>query len=126
MARRSKQPKTAAASDASRSRRDDAQAPTRQRLLNEASKLFARRGYYGTSTHAIAEAVGIRQPSLFYHFASKQDLMKAMLEYDLDTPARRAKRLLDAKGSPAARLYCFVRADTAHLAASPYNLVGLH
>jgi len=101
-------------------------ASTRDRVLYEASRLFAHRGYYGTSTHAIAEAVGIRQPSLFHHFASKQEIMRALLSHDLDQPARRASELAEANGSPSARLYCYIRADTAHLAASPYNLIGLH
>jgi AcrR family transcriptional regulator len=127
MAQRSPQARiSASAKEVQSEARDGGRPSTRQLLLHEASKLFARRGYYGTSTHAIAKATGIRQPSLFYHFTSKQELMKSILAYDLDEPARRAKAIVDAKGSPASRLYCFVHADTAHLAASPYNLVGLH
>ena len=52
---------------------------TRERILTEASRLFAERGYDGTSTRQIADAVGIRQPSLFHHFASKQAIMEELL-----------------------------------------------
>jgi AcrR family transcriptional regulator len=45
---------------------------TRERILREASRLFATRGYYGSSTRDIAAAVGIQQPSLFHHFPHKQ------------------------------------------------------
>ncbi|MFD8382255.1 TetR/AcrR family transcriptional regulator [Streptomyces sp. NPDC059679] len=41
---------------------------TRRRILTEAALLFRRHGYRGTSTRQIAEAVGIKQPSLFHHF----------------------------------------------------------
>ena len=52
----------------------------RQRILTEATHLFARRGYEGTSVQAISEAVGIRKPSLLYHFSSKALLRDAVLE----------------------------------------------
>lgn len=52
----------------------------RQRILDAATALFAERGYDGTSVQAIAEAVGIRAPSLLYHFPSKELLRDAVLE----------------------------------------------
>jgi TetR/AcrR family transcriptional regulator len=52
----------------------------RERILTEATHLFARRGYEGTSVQAISEAVGIRKPSLLYHFPSKALLRDAVLE----------------------------------------------
>ena len=44
----------------------------------EASHLFAVRGYFGTSTRDIADAVGLRQPSLFFHFPSKQAIVEQL------------------------------------------------
>ena len=52
----------------------------RQRILHAATRLFAHRGYEGTSVQAISEAVGIRKPSLLYHFPSKAALRDAVLE----------------------------------------------
>ncbi|MGH2596951.1 MAG: helix-turn-helix domain-containing protein [Actinomycetota bacterium] len=46
---------------------------TRERILHEASELFARQGYHGTTTRQIADAVGVRQPALFHHFDAKSD-----------------------------------------------------
>lgn len=82
--------------------RGPAQGPTRERILGVAADLFARRGYHGTSTRAIAEAVGIRQPSVFHHFVSKSEIMKVLLDSALEgVPTGVAA---GAEGSPAERL----------------------
>ncbi len=52
----------------------------RQRILEHATRLFARQGFNGTSVQAVAEAVGIRKPSLLYHFKSKDALRQGVLD----------------------------------------------
>ena len=84
---------------------------TRERILREASRLFAVRGYYGTSTRDIARAVGIRQPSLFHHFPNKEAIFQELLSYSLDDSAVVAEHLAGASGNPAARLYRFPRTN---------------
>ena len=100
--------------------------PTRERILYEASQLFARQGFHATTTRQIARAVGIRQPSLFHHFASKDAILDALLAWDLDV-ALPAVRDLAASADPAGvRLFRYVRDDADHLATAPYNLSGLY
>jgi AcrR family transcriptional regulator len=98
---------------------------TRERILREASRLFAVRGYYGTSTRDIATAVGIRQPSLFHHFPNKEAIFQELLSYSLDDSAVVAEHLAGASGSPAARLYRFLVEDFRYLMESPYDLRGI-
>lgn len=95
---------------------------TRERILREASHLFAARGYYGSSTRDIATAVGIRQPSLFHHFPNKQAIFQELLSYSLDDSAEVADFLARKAGSPAARLYRFLVEDFRYLMDSPYDL----
>lgn len=49
-------------------------------ILDEATRLFAERGYDGTSMADLAERVGLRKASLFHHFASKEELRAAVLD----------------------------------------------
>ncbi|WP_020661369.1 TetR/AcrR family transcriptional regulator [Amycolatopsis benzoatilytica] len=41
--------------------------------------LFAERGYHGTALSQIADALGIRTPSLYNHMKSKQDLLRDII-----------------------------------------------
>lgn len=52
----------------------------RDRVLDEATRLFAARGYGGTSLQAIADAVGVRKQSLLYYFSTKEELRGAVLQ----------------------------------------------
>ena len=47
----------------------------REELTRTAARLFAERGYHGTSLADIAEALGIQKASLYHHIASKEDLL---------------------------------------------------
>lgn len=49
-------------------------------ILDEATRLFAERGYAACSMADLAECVGLRKASLFHHFPSKDDLYGAVLE----------------------------------------------
>lgn len=47
----------------------------RTEVTREAAKLFAQKGYHGTSVGDIAEALGVQKGSLYAHIASKEDLL---------------------------------------------------
>lgn len=51
---------------------------TRERILAAALELFSRKGYENASMNDIAEAVGIRAPSLYKHFPGKEALFAAV------------------------------------------------
>ena len=66
------------------------QEDTKQRILDQALELFSAHGYDAVSVGQIAEAVGIKAPSLYNHFPSKQAIFNAIMEstaeqYEADT-----------------------------------------
>jgi AcrR family transcriptional regulator len=100
-------------------RRDRSEA-TRTRLLEAAGKLFAKRGYGGTSLGAIEAEAGAHRALVGYHFGNKQDLYSAVLEnaiedgMDLLEPARKSE-------APASlRLTLFIDALGALFERSPH------
>ena len=70
-------------------------AATAARIMDVAERLFAERGYAETTLRAVAAAVGIQNPSLYSHFASKEALYEAVLE-------RAVKPLLEVLQAAAA------------------------
>lgn len=66
------------------------QEDTRQKILDKALELFAAQGYDSVSVGEIAQAVGIKAPSLYNHFPGKQAIFDAIVEstaaqYEADT-----------------------------------------
>ena len=53
---------------------------TKQRILEKSLELFSAKGYDAVSVGEIAKAVGIKAPSLYNHFPSKQAIFDAILE----------------------------------------------
>jgi AcrR family transcriptional regulator len=47
----------------------------RSELTRQAARLFAEKGYHGTSIGDLAEAMGVQKGSLYAHISSKQDLL---------------------------------------------------
>ena len=53
---------------------------TKQKILLESLRLFSQRGYDAVGVEQIAAAVGIKAPSLYKHYSSKQDIFDAIFE----------------------------------------------
>src|SRR5215472_17436276 len=66
--------------DVARVTRAESKERTRQRLLEEAQRLFRERGYAATSLEQIAEAAEVTKGAIYGQFASKEDLMLSALE----------------------------------------------
>jgi AcrR family transcriptional regulator len=60
--------------------RATSKARTRQRLLDEAERLFRERGYAATSLEQIAEAADVTKGAIYGHFSSKEDLLLSAIE----------------------------------------------
>jgi AcrR family transcriptional regulator len=97
-----------------------------EQILDAAAQLFVERGFAATSTRAIADRVGIRQASLYYHFPSKEQILKVLLMRTVE-PSVRVAGYLDAATEPAVvRLAALIGFDTGQLARSSYNIGTLY
>lgn len=76
---------------------------TRDKILDAAEALFARRGFSGVGMREVAEAAGLGKSSLFHHFKSKIELYAAVLQRILDLIELRLIRGLAQGGSPLER-----------------------
>ena len=65
-------------------------------IKQAALRLFSAQGYEGTPLSAIAKEVGIKTPSLYAHFASKEQLFFAVYEDVLDEHAERLEALIES------------------------------
>lgn len=95
---------------------EPAGADVRDALLAAAARLFAAQGYANTSTREIAAAVGLRQPSLFHYFASKDLILDAIL---VQLMAPSLAQFAALKAVPAAadvRLFAALFADARQVA----------
>ena len=57
---------------------DQADASTREKILDVALDLFTDQGFDGTSMREIAERLHISKPAIYYHFASKEEILMAL------------------------------------------------
>ncbi|HKX44117.1 MAG TPA: TetR/AcrR family transcriptional regulator [Burkholderiaceae bacterium] len=63
-------------------------------LVRVAAKLFREKGFDGTTIRDIADAVGMRSGSPFYHFANKHELLMAVMEEGLRLGLARTQDVL--------------------------------
>jgi AcrR family transcriptional regulator len=61
-----------------------AEKNTKMRIFDASVDLFAQKGFDAVSMQEIADAVGIKKASLYYHFASKDQLLDGILTYPIE------------------------------------------
>ncbi|MFI1734176.1 TetR/AcrR family transcriptional regulator [Streptomyces acidicola] len=95
---------------------------TQEEILQVASRLFGEQGYAKTTTRQIADSVGIKQSTLYYHFADKQAILASLLSSTV-TPALECARWLGERGlDPVVRLCALVAFDLDTLLSDRHNL----
>ena len=100
-------------------RTNTAEVSARERILDAAEDLFARRGYAGVGMSEIAEAVGLGKSSLFHHFRTKAQLHTATVDRILRQVDGELTRSLAQGGSAVERLDRWVDALIDLLASTP-------
>jgi TetR/AcrR family transcriptional regulator len=115
----------------------------RRQLIEVAIDLFSKNGFAGTTTKEIAAAAGVTEAIIFRHFATKQDLYKAILDYkcgqlSIENWMDEAQGLMDAEDDTGffrfliEKMVSFARDDTkfsrllAHAALEGHELAIMH
>ena len=94
-----------------------------EEILKVAARLFSLKGYAGTTMAEIADSVGIRSPSLYYHFSDKSDILRALANIILDEAVSDSHKLLKSKSEPIVkRVQDLVSGLVYRLRTSPYEL----
>lgn len=81
----------------------------RDRILGAAARLYALKGYEGTSMREIADAAAVTKPLIYYHFESKQSLFSSLLRESLASCRGKGEEILDRESSCAEKLRFFLQ-----------------
>jgi AcrR family transcriptional regulator len=105
------------AEESSRSRGDD----TRARLFTSAIRLFADRGYEGTTVDLIVREAGVAKGTFFIHFATKDAVITQLVRNQVNVARRAREGVLASRRSPVDALRAAVM-TLAEQAASDRQL----
>ncbi len=78
---------------------------SRERLLREAERLFMAHGFAAVSTREICTAAGVKQPSLYHHFGSKEGLYLAVVQRWFDAHGAGVQRAIAAHSTLREQLH---------------------
>jgi len=79
----------------------------RQRVIDGAAATFARHGYHGVGTRAIAEALGMKAASLYCHIGSKEEALEEVCRQGIALPLAYLEEAIATRSSMAGRLRRF-------------------
>lgn len=94
--------------------------PPQEEILLVAGRLFAKKGFSGTSTREIAEAAGLRQPSLFHYYPKKELILRALLDRIGKFSLHLVETLEGLKVSPSAKLYAVMYGKVHRICTATY------
>lgn len=95
----------------------------RRQLLTESARLFARQGFDGTSMRDIAAASGVMAGSLYYHFASKDEIFVAVHGRGMEMIEAAVREALEGITDPWERLEVCAAAHLESLINSDFRAI---
>ena len=90
----------------------------RNQIVAIAAELFSQKGFRGTTTKEIADQAGVSEAIIFRHFATKDDLYRAILDDRVDQTSERMKENLN---EAAGR-----KDDQAYFGSLAYEMLEFH
>jgi len=97
---------------------------TRKAIIEASMRLFAQRGYHGTSVAQIAEATNLTKGALYWYFKGKEDLFITVLERIRDNWQEKIMSRVESSHGAAERLEHLFDATSEMVAATenPYSM----
>ena len=93
---------------------------SRRLILETALRLFAERGYSGTSIRDIAKACNLQGPTIYSHFPSKEHVLSELVRIGHDEHLRALRTaLLESQPDPREQIAAYVRAHVRFHATFP-------
>ncbi|MBK8731220.1 MAG: TetR/AcrR family transcriptional regulator [Tetrasphaera sp.] len=92
----------------------------RSEILDSAAELFARKGIAGTTVREIADEVGMLSGSLYHHFASKDEMVQAILVSFVETIISRYDDVTGREKDPAKVLDGLIHASIRTAVEMPH------
>jgi TetR/AcrR family transcriptional regulator, cholesterol catabolism regulator len=88
-------------------------------IIDAAARVFAERGYHGTTTQAIADVLGMRQASLYYYFPSKEAALEEVCARGTDGFVESAERVMRIDVPPLEKLRLLIGSHLAPVETMP-------
>jgi AcrR family transcriptional regulator len=103
--------------------RAERQQQTRARLLDAAGQVFARRGFHGATIDEVAEAAGYTKGAVYSNFATKDELVLALLDQHLADQLQQVEALDAIDSSEELRAALGGRTEQEFAAASDFGVL---
>ena len=82
---------------------------TRQALVVSARKLFERKGFSATSVQSIVDDAGLTKGAFYYHFVSKEELLRIIHDEFIDHQLAEVRAVLAATDDPGEQMRGLIR-----------------
>ncbi len=92
----------------------------RERIIDEATRLFADKGFSATSIRELVEACRCTKPSLYYYFHSKESLFSEVVKLHVDTILDMGRTWVDSPGSVRERTHKAIEGFIDHASSHPH------
>lgn len=101
----------------------DSDGNRRADLVRVSARLFREKGFEGTTIRDIADAVGMRSGSPFYHFKSKQEILAAVMEEGLVAGLDATQKIIDSALGPQEKFHALVRSHLETVLADGHDFI---
>jgi len=101
----------------------EADGNRRADLVRVSARLFREKGFEGTTIRDIAEAVGMRSGSPFYHFKSKQEILAAVMEEGLVAGLDVTGKIMALERPPREKFLALVRSHLETVLAEGHDFI---